>query len=158
MKKHYLLGLFALAISLIHLTAVSGETCEERRATTGTLFSNADAADTTPNLDDAGYVATFNGLSLPLLDNTEIPVGSTYVFEISHSNPEMQGLLEFELDWSSMVHSKFVVGVVVVILLGVENQKKEHLPGTRRLSKQFSRSRQTTSMIPWKQQCMVAEE
>ena len=86
----------------LFLAMAAGETCQERRTTTGTLWSDA----TTATLDDAGYIAEFNGLPLQQLDGTEIPVGSAYVFEISHDDPEMQGLLEFELDWSSMVHSK----------------------------------------------------
>ena len=103
MKNQRLLVSFLLA-SIVALAA--GESCQERRTNTGTLWSQDGTM--TADLTTAGYVATFNNAPLDQLDNTQLFVGSPYVFEISHSDDSMQGLVEFELDWSSMVHSKCV--------------------------------------------------
>ena len=100
--KNRLVSSFTIVFTV--LGTASGDSCKELRESAGTLRSQA----TANSLEQAGYFATFNGLLLSQLDGVEIPVDSSYIFEISHSDVTMQNvLMEFELDWSSMVHSKF---------------------------------------------------
>lgn len=111
-----------LTVELAVLALAMGQTCEMlREEAGGTLFppsSGDDKDDTTATTGDSssssfaslkqgGYVATLNDVPLDQLDGMEFDVGSTYVFDISHSDGSMNNaLLDFELDWSSMAHSK----------------------------------------------------
>lgn len=91
----------ALAGSWIILHA-SADTCEDLQSSS--LLSSQIPAMT---LEEAGYDLTFNGSPLQQVVGTDIPVGSTYTFDISHSDATImqRGLLEFEIDWSSMKHT-----------------------------------------------------
>lgn len=58
-------------------------------------------------LQEAGFTAMFNDKPLEQVAGMEIEVGSTYRFEISHPTDaamRQNAVLEFEIDWSSMVH------------------------------------------------------
>ena len=91
--------------AILVLLAIPSEatSCQDVREASGTLWSQQPQV----TLHQAGFVASFNGIPLDQLDGLELPVGSAYSFEIAHDEFQMdQGFLEFELDWSSMVHSK----------------------------------------------------